>query len=62
MSKQSSPYWTDNQVKKLKKYLKSKKGIAHIKKMSDNDKSIVDDWTFTHEEWNKIKDVPFILN
>lgn len=65
MSKEQKPY-TDAQLKKLEKYIKSKKGQEairnSIKKINEESEIIIDGMKFTWDEWNKIKDVPFSNN
>ncbi len=54
--------WTEEQVNKVKKYLRSKKGKEDIKKISERvsetDK-LIDGMQMTWEEWNNIKDIPY---
>lgn len=64
MSKKQKPYWTKTQIARLEKYLKSNKGHKSInealKKAEIEGEKIRKSMEFTWEEWEKIKDEPYI--
>lgn len=56
----SNNYWSDKDIKKINKFLKTKKAAEMIKKIDKQSKQIFYSMTFTPEAWNKIKDIPYI--
>lgn len=58
------PYWTAEQVKSVKKYLRSKEGKERIKKISEESSALqrkLSGEELSWEEWDRLVRTPFTI-